>query len=70
MLTVRELLEECEKQIANGNGNKKIYISKDDEGNSFHPLHYGFEELTEENEDEFDTWNGEELDHNEHIILG
>lgn len=42
IITVNELLTLCEEQKAKGNGNKKIYISIDDEGNGFHPLFYGF----------------------------
>lgn len=41
-LTVNELLEECVKQVKKGNGNKRIIISSDDEGNEFHTLFYGF----------------------------
>ncbi len=70
MITVKELLELCEEQVKLGNGNKQIYISKDDEGNSFHPLNYGFEVLTEDNEDDFDVWGCGDLDHTKHIILG
>lgn len=42
ILTVNQLLEECEKQKSKGNGNKKVYISSDDEGNSYHALYYSF----------------------------
>lgn len=42
MRTVRELLKECEKEIAKGNGDKIILISDDDEGNGFHYLDYDF----------------------------
>ena len=41
-ITVRELFSLCSKEIANGNGSKKIFISRDDEGNEFHNLFYGF----------------------------
>ena len=40
--TINDLLNECKKQKAKGNGNKKILISNDDEGNGFHQLFYGF----------------------------
>lgn len=69
-MTVKELLEKCKEQIDKGNGDKEIYILKDDEGNSFHKLIYEFTELTEENEEDFETNYGEELNHKEHIILG
>ena len=41
-LTINQLLEECEKAKSKGFGNKKILISRDDEGNGFHTLFYGF----------------------------
>lgn len=41
-MNVYELLDACKEQIDKGNGDKYIYISKDDEGNSFHQLLYLF----------------------------
>ena len=42
-LTVKELLELCNEEVANGNGDKHIMISSsDDEGSSFHGLYYAF----------------------------
>ena len=42
VITVNELCEACEELKAKGMGNKEIYISSDDEGNSFHGLYYLF----------------------------
>ena len=42
IITVNTLLQLCKEQVREGNGNKKIFISKDDEGNGFHGLYYGF----------------------------
>ena len=42
ILTVNQLCELCEEMKSKGNGNKKVYISSDDEGNYFHPLLYAF----------------------------
>ena len=42
VLTVNKLLEMCEELKANGMGDKRIYLSSDDEGNDFHALFYGF----------------------------
>ena len=47
-ITVNELFELCTKEIENGNGNKNIVISDDNEGNGFHGLFYGFTEVTED----------------------
>lgn len=41
-LTIKQLYEECKKEIAKGNANKVIMISSDDEGNSYHYLWYSF----------------------------
>lgn len=41
-LTVRDLYYECQKEMANGNRDKVIMISSDDEGNSYHYLWYSF----------------------------
>ena len=41
-ITVRELKKLVDEQIKEGNGNKTVLISRDDEGNGFHTLYYGF----------------------------
>lgn len=41
-ITVKDLEQACAKQIKNGNGDKVIMISSDDEGNSYHYLWYLF----------------------------
>lgn len=46
-LTVKDLMKECEKQIKNGNGDKVIMITSDDEGNSYHYLWYSFTTIEE-----------------------
>lgn len=51
VLTVKDLYNECKTQIERGNGDKKIMISKDDEGNGYHYLFYGMisgEEMRED----------------------
>lgn len=42
IITVRQLADLAGQEIAKGNGNKKVYISQDDEGNGYHALFYGF----------------------------
>jgi len=51
-LTIKDLFNECKKQIALGNENKVIMISTDDEGNGYHYLWYSFTSATELLEDE------------------
>lgn len=46
IITVTELMELCKRQIANGNGDKKIMISCDEEGNGYHGLYYDFTPAT------------------------
>lgn len=46
-LTIKDLYEECKKQMAKGNGNKVIMISNDDEGNGYHYLWYSFADAKE-----------------------
>ena len=41
-ITVKQLKNFCDQQIKQGNGDKHILISADDEGNGFHTLFYGF----------------------------
>ena len=51
VLTVKDLYNQCKEQIAKGNGDKKIMISQDDEGNGYHYLFYGMitgEEMKED----------------------
>jgi hypothetical protein len=62
----------CEKQIANGNGNRMIVISDDNEGNGFHGLFYGFTPLEEKDKDIYADYIYDSVsnDMNEIIILG
>ena len=47
-LTVKDLKKLCDEQIRKGNGDKKILISDDDEGNGFHSLFFPFTDNTED----------------------
>ena len=61
-MTIKDLKKICEKQIAIGNGDKTIYISADDEGNSFHELFYAFTTLDPEKEaKEWEKLTGEKV---------
>ena len=42
-LTVKQLLNECTIAVANGHGDKEVWISRDDEGNGYHGLYYTFQ---------------------------
>lgn len=44
MITVKELLKACQEQVAKGNGDKGILLSRDDEGNGYHSCFYLFSE--------------------------
>ena len=47
-MTVKKLLEECEKQIKKGNGDKVVVVTDDDEVNGYHTLYFGFCDDAEE----------------------
>ena len=70
VITVKELMELCSEEISKGYGNRQIYISRDDEGNGYHGLYYGFTELTSQNAEDFEGDHGEEKAPEKHIILG
>lgn len=46
-LTVKQLAQACVREINNGNGDKVIMISSDDEGNNYHYLWYTFTTIEE-----------------------
>ena len=67
-LTVKDLLDLCQQEILAGHGDRKILITSDVEGNGYHGLWYGFNEV-EDNEtvqDLFQDGNNPE----EVILLG
>lgn len=69
MITVKELLEACKEQVAKGNGDKGILLSRDDEGNGYHSCFYLFsEDVFEFTDPEEMQMSAEELA--ECIILG
>lgn len=66
-MTVKELKKLCEQEINDGNGDKNIVISDDNEGNGFHGLFFGFSSVGELVENLYDTATRDD----EHtIILG
>lgn len=69
-LTINELLELCKKQVKKGNGDKKIVISDDNEGNGYHGLFYAFTEIEEEEKEYYPIYDSETNDIKKIIILG
>jgi len=71
-ITVKQLAEFCADEIAKGNGNKKVLISSDDEGNDFHVLFYGFtsdkKEIKEINE--YTGFLNDEVTADKVVLLG
>lgn len=45
-MTVKELYLLCKKEVEKGNGNKKIILSQDDEGNGGYEMFYGFGDVS------------------------
>lgn len=65
MMTVRELAIACQREIEKGNGDKKVLLSDDTEGNGFHELCYSFYDKIEELELDKDIYNSKDF-----IVLG
>lgn len=74
-ITINQLLAECQKQVENGNGDKHILISQDDEGNGYHECFFGFTPASEFGGADIDDYllpygvDGETFN-NEYIVLG
>ena len=41
-ITIDQLWKACVEERKKGNGKKTILVAGDEEGNSFHPMHYLF----------------------------
>lgn len=41
-ITINQLFRLVKNEISKGNGEKKILLSSDDEGNEFHEMFFGF----------------------------
>ena len=68
-ITVQELYEACKTQIEQGNGNRHILISQDDEGNWYHEMFYLFTPTKGEDISYALPVTPEEFDKN-YLILG
>ena len=69
-ITINELKKLCEEQIKKGNGNKKILISDDDEGNGYHELFYSFMSTKELEKYMFTSFPVDKEELKNYIILG
>lgn len=69
MYTIKDLLKACQEQVAEGNGDKVILVSRDDEGNGYHRLNYLFSEDVWDYTDPDEARMTEE-EFNNSIILG
>lgn len=70
-MTIRTLVSFCLEQMKNGNGDKKILISNDDEGNGYHGLYYAFTEANEMGLSEFEIPYGVKVSElSDYVILG
>lgn len=72
-ITIKDLKELCELHILLGNGDKKIMISADDEGNGYHELFYGFTSVNEVFAGKFSPsapYGVDETNIDQYIILG
>lgn len=69
-LTVKDLLAICKKEVQNGNGDRIIVISDDNEGNGYHGLFYHFTIIDENEKKFFQVYDSQETDINKIIVLG
>ena len=70
--TIRELHAELVRQIEKGNGDKKILLSNDDEGNGYHAMYYLVSPVDGNISDEYQLSYGVTLDEakKNYLILG
>lgn len=66
-MTIKDLYILCVKEIQQGNADKKIVISDDNEGNGFHGLFYGFADAIDYQDSIYDS---AEKDAKNLVILG
>lgn len=73
-LTVLDLFKLLEQEVRNGNGNKSIVVSDDNEGNAYHGLFYGITSEPNDIKENIECSNGiydsQERDLNKIVILG
>lgn len=73
-LTVKELYTILYKEMTKGNGDKKIVVADDNEGNAFHGLFYGItsepNDIKETVENSNGIYDSQEKDLNKIVILG
>lgn len=69
-ITVEQLAALCLQEIKKGNGNRKIVISDDNEGNGFHGLFFGFTQIKKSEVDAFYIYDSQEEDYKKVIVLG
>lgn len=73
-LTVKQLHALLSEEIAKSNGDKKIVVADDNEGNSYHGLFYGITSDLDKVKENIEYSNGlydsQEKDLNKIVILG
>ena len=70
IMTVNRLLEECKRLKKEGFGDRQVYISRDDEGNGFHPLFYPFQTDTNKIQEAVDYGMCESGEAEDIVLLG
>ena len=60
-MTIKELLQLCQKEIDKWNWDKTVYISSDDEWNEYHELLFAFE-TTRKDVEEVIKWSNTDLE--------
>ena len=60
-MTIKELLQLCQREIDKWNWDKTVYISSDDEWNEYHELLFAFE-TTPKDVEEVIKWSNTDLE--------
>ena len=68
-MTVKDLYNACARELNKGNGDKKILLSCDDEGNSFHQMFCSFTDIKGEEIEYGLPWGVTAKDFDEKYIL-
>ena len=71
-MTVSKLLAFCKQQVAQGNGDKKIVVADDNEGNGYHGLFYAFTTIDDDDREYYENsiYDSRETNIDNIIVLG
>ena len=68
-MKVTQLMYDCKELIRKGYGDCEIYISENDEGSSFHKLHYSFTTNEDDDLSGYSFWGADAPDTSKIVLL-